>query len=354
VEAAWWMSRTFLSNLATWATVIGWATADPDLSAWPRMLALVVAIVALNGALFIVNDILDADGDKVTAPYLPLPSGLLTLAQAWLAAGVGLLLTAVCLTAAAPSGARLAGGAGLLALAILLSIAYSKVKDFGVVGSITVAFPQSMPAVVAWLLAGGGPVGEALLVLAYLLLASVSNNVLAALRDTDKDPEAGNRTLAVRIGAPAAFRVAAGLAFLAVVPVLVLALTRPGWWSLPFLAAATGIHLYCYPRLLRNFAEPDRGRTQRLADQRLYKLGEYVKHSAVVAAFHPLAGLVSGIVLYACLRGGYHVYNRRLVGGAILRGLGLPHPPQAAPSPQVAQPPQAARSPEEPAGAVRH
>ena len=91
VEAGWWMSRTFLSNLATWAAVIGWVVADPDLGSWGRMLALVVAIIALNGAMFIVNDILDADGDKVTAPYLPLPSGLLSLRQAWFAMSTGLV-----------------------------------------------------------------------------------------------------------------------------------------------------------------------------------------------------------------------------------------------------------------------
>ncbi|EEP70559.1 hypothetical protein MCAG_00886 [Micromonospora sp. ATCC 39149] len=326
VEAAWWMSRTFLSNLATWAALIGWIAADPQLLGWPRMIALVVAVVALNGAMFVVNDILDADGDAVTAPYLPLPSGLLTLRQAWLAAGAGVLVAAVGLVLAARTTGRLLTGAVLLLAGIVLSAAYSKVKDYGIWGSLTVALPQSVPAAVAWVVAGGGPVGEALLVLTYLLLASVSNNVLAALRDVEKDPAAGNRTLAVRIGAPGAFRVAALAGFAALVPVAVLAVARPGWWGLGFAAAGAVIHLLCYPRLLRNFAEPGRDRVQRLADQRLWKLGEYVKHSSVVAVFHPVAGLVCGAVLYACLRGGYRVYRARLVSGAIRRSLANPVP----------------------------
>lgn len=321
VEAAWWMSRTFLSNLATWAAVIGWCAADPDLGSWGRMLSLTVAVIALNGAMFIVNDLLDSEGDEVTAPYLPLPSGLLTRGQAWLAMVAGLVIAVVTVTLAATSGGRLATAAGLLVLGILLSAAYSKVKDFGVWGSITVALPQSMPAVVAWVLAGGGPVGEALLALAYLLLASVSNNILAALRDVEKDPEAGYRTLAVRVGPGWAFRWAAITGFAALVPVVVLAVVRPGWWALAFAAAGLFIQLFCYPRLLRNFTEMDRGRTQRLADQRLWKLGEYIKHGSVIAAFNPLAGLVTTVILYACLRGGYHVYNARLVGGAIRRSL---------------------------------
>lgn len=321
VEAAWWMSRTFLSNLATWAAVIGWLAADPGLASWGRMLALVVGIIALNGAMFIVNDILDADGDAVTAPYLPLPSGLLSLRQAWIAMATGLLISVVTVVVAAPSGGRLAVAAGLLVLGVILSAAYSKVKDFGIWGSLTVALPQSVPAAAAWVLAGGGRVGEALLVLAYLLLASVSNNILAALRDVEKDPEAGYRTLAVRIGATGAFHAAALTGFSALVPVVVLAVTRPGWWALAFAGAGAVIHVFCYPRLLRNFAEPERGRTQRLADQRLWKLGEYIKHSSVIAVFDPVAGLVAGVVLYACLRGGYHVYNIRLVGGAIRRSL---------------------------------
>ena len=325
-EAAWWMSRTFLSNLATWAAVIGWVAADPHLHALGRMAGLVVGIMALNGALFIVNDIIDADGDAVTAPYLPLPSGLLGAGQAWCAAGVGFLAAGLGIYLAAPTGGRLAAAAALLLLAVVLSAAYSKVKAFGVWGSLTVAVPQSMPAVVGWLLAGGGAGGEAALILTYLFLAGLSNNILAALRDVEKDPEAGNRTLAVRIGAPAAFRVAALVSFAALVPVLVLAVVRPGWWALPFAAAAAGIHLSCYRRLLRNFADPERGRTRRLADQRLWKLGEYIKHASVVAAFNPVAGLVSGIVLYACLRGGYHLYNHRLVNGAIRRSLACPVP----------------------------
>jgi 4-hydroxybenzoate polyprenyltransferase len=324
VEAAWWMSRTFLSNLATWAALIGWLAADPELGSGGRMASLVVAIIALNGAMFIVNDILDADGDAVTAPYLPLPNGLLSLRQAWLAVGVGLLIAVLGIVLAAPSPGRLAAAAALILLGIVLSAAYSKAKDFGIWGSITVALPQSIPAVVAWVLAGGGPVDEALLVLAYLLLASISNNILAALRDFEKDPEAGNRTLAVRIGAPGAFRAAALTGFAALVPVVVLAVVRPGWWALAFAGAGSLIHLFCYPRLLRNFAEPERGRTQRLADQRLWKLGEYIKHSSVIAAFHPIAGLVAGVVLYVCLRGGYHVYNIRLVSGAIRHSLSGP------------------------------
>jgi 4-hydroxybenzoate polyprenyltransferase len=332
VEAAWWMSRTFLSNLATWAAVIGWAVADPHLGSWGRMLALVVGIIALNGAMFIVNDILDADGDVVTAPYLPLPSGLLSLRQAWVAMGAGLLIAVVCVAEAGRTSGRLAVAAGLLVLGVILSAAYSKVKDFGIWGSLTVALPQSVPAAAAWVLAGGGPTDQALLVLAYLLLASVSNNILAALRDVEKDPEAGYRTLAVRIGAPGAFRAAAFTGFAALVPVAVLAVIRPGWWGLAFAGAGAVIHLFCYPRLLANFADPERGRTQRLADQRLWKLGEYVKHSSVIAAFNPIAGLVAGVVLYACLRGGYRVYNARLVRGGIRRSLLGPAPVEGEPA----------------------
>jgi len=324
LEAAWWMSRTFLSNLTTWAALVGWVAADPDLTSWGRMAALLVAVTALNGAMFIINDLLDAEGDAVTAPYLPLPSGLLSRRQAWLAMGAGLLTAVLCVLLAAPSAGRLAVAAGLILLGTIPSAGYSKVKDLGIWGSLTVALPQCIAAVVAWVLAGGGPAGELLLVLAYLMLACVSNNILAALRDVEKDPEAGNRTLAVRLGAPRAFRAAALTGFAALAPVLVLAAVRPGWWALVFAGVGAAIHLFCYPRLLRSFADPERDRTQRLADQRLWKLGEYVRHSSVVAAFNPVVGLVAGVVLYACLRGGYRVYNSRLVSGAIHRSLSGP------------------------------
>ncbi|MGH3937704.1 MAG: UbiA family prenyltransferase [Pseudonocardiaceae bacterium] len=321
-EAVWWMSRTLLTNLATWTMVMGWVVADPELDHGLRLAALYVAIVGMNGALFMINDILDAEGDAVTAPYLPLPSGLLTLRQTWIAVGVTAVAAIGSLALASGSTARFGVNLGLVLSGIVLSMVYSKVKDHGLLGSITVAVPQSLPAVIAWVAAGGGAVGSLLLVLAYCLLASVSNNILAGLRDIDRDPEAGNRTLAVRIGAPAAFRVAAILGFTGMVPVVMLAMTvDSGWWAAPYLVVAAGIHALCYPRLIRCFAKPERGRTQRLADLRLFKLGEYVRHSAVVAAFNPIAGLVTGVFLYTCLRGGYTMYNRRLVNGRISRSL---------------------------------
>ncbi len=322
VEAAWWMTRIYLSNINVWPGIMGWLAADrhPPV-AGPVELCL-FALLA-GGALFIVNDIFDAEGDKVTAPYLPLPSGLLNPSQSWVAAGIYLGAGIVALGLSSRTVVHFALAVGITVVASVGSGLYSKVKNDGLFASIVISIPQSLTAVIAWVLAGGGRVWWLLAIVAYCLCACVSNNILAALRDVDLDPVVGNKTFPVRVGGPKAFKVAAGIAMLAVVPVVVLGIAVGGGWpALIIGAAAVTVMGTCYRRTLASFEKPNRGRTGRMKDMKRFKQGEYVRHVAVAAAFSLPWALAAGAVLQASLLIGHRIYTHRLIKGGIARSLG--------------------------------
>ncbi|MQY03731.1 UbiA family prenyltransferase [Actinomadura macrotermitis] len=321
-EALWWMTRIHLSNINMWPAVMGGVAAAHPLGVW-RIVGLVVFTAAAGGALFIVNDILDADGDRVTAPYLPLPSGLVTVGQAWAATGAYFAAGIAALYLACGTPGRFGVAAGLTAATVVLSMAYSKVKDGGVVASVVISIPQTIPAVIAWYLAGGGRPWALALVVVYHLTACVSNNILAALRDVDLDPQVGNRTLPVRLGAARAFRLAAVVAYLALVPVAALSALLPSWTGLPVAAVALVLMAGSHRRTLATFGEPGRGRIQRMADMKVFKSGEFVRHMAVVACFSVPAAAVTGAALYLMLWGGGRVYRARMINGGIRRSLGI-------------------------------
>ena len=325
-EALWWMTRIHLSNINMWPAIFGGIAAQHALSP-VKLIELVVYTAGAGGALFIVNDILDAKGDEVTAPYLPLPSKLVTKTQAWIGAAGYFVVGVIALALACGTVAKLAMAAGITIGTVALSMAYSKVKDEGLVASIAISLPQTAPAVVAWILAGGGRPWVLVLVCAYQLTACVSNNILAALRDVDLDPEVGNLTLPVRLGAARAFRLAAIAAYLAFLPILILAVIVPhGWEGLPVAAVALGIMLSCQRRTQQTFREEGRGRVQRMSDMKTFKTGEYVRHMAVAACLSLPVALVAGLALYLMLRLGARIYAARLIRGGIARGLKIAPP----------------------------
>ncbi len=320
-EATWWMSRILLSNLSIWTMLMGWVAAGPRLDSAhvARLLALYAAFALAGGALFVVNDLMDVEGDKVTAPYLPLPSGLLSRNEARASVAVYFASALIFLYLACARFGLFVTCLAIIVVAAMGSMGYSRYKKEGIVASVLVAVPQTIiPAVIGWLVAGGGSAWRLVAVLSYAVFAGVSNNVLAALRDVDLDASVGNRTLPVRIGAPAAFRLIANLAFAALAVVVVLAATiNSGAWAWPFAVIAGVVLWQGYRLAAARFAQPHRGRRQRMDDLRLFKTGEYVRHAAMVAVFNPVVAIVAFAYLLGGFMIGYRVYHRRLTSGAI-------------------------------------
>jgi 1,4-dihydroxy-2-naphthoate octaprenyltransferase len=138
----------------------------------------------------------------------------------------------------------------------------------------------------------------------------------------DLDAKAGNRTIAVRIGAVAAYRLAVGLALLGSAVAATLALSiHGGWRGLILLAPSVATLAWAYPRAVSTFREPDRGRWQRIADMRATKLAELLRHASVVAVYTlPTAiALAAGLELMLVL--GTWLYGARVVAGGLRRSL---------------------------------
>ncbi|MCU1644936.1 MAG: hypothetical protein JWN03_5211 [Nocardia sp.] len=316
------MTRIHLSNINIWPAFMGWAAAEatgPGGNA-PRDIVLLALFCALSGgSLFIVNDILDEEGDHVTAPYLPLPAGIITRKASWAWAAVYLIAAFVVLGFAAHTVPRFMLALGIMLGAVVASVAYSKVKDDGIVASVMVTIPQTVPAVIAWIFASGGAWWALASIICYCVLACISNNILAALRDVDLDASVGNMTVAIRLGAPAAYRLAAMLGFASAIPVVVSGIVHGTWWWLPFEVFGLGVMAANYGSTYRAMCEPDRGRLTRMADMKRFKSGEFWRHAGMVAVFSPVTALIAGAVMFTLLRGGGRVYVKRVVGGGIRR-----------------------------------
>jgi 4-hydroxybenzoate polyprenyltransferase len=213
MEALFWMTRPSSAVIGLLA-VPGWlaASAPPGFG---RMSAMVAAVMLGRMIVNIVNDILDEEKDRITAPELPLPSGLVTLPQAALTAGFLLLCVLALLFVAggSPRGFFLAAG-GIAAGGLLIGC-YSFVKPYAI-ASMTVTGGAFVSApVAAWLVAGGGVSPQICAVVLYAFLRGLGANVFSTLRDVDVDGKVGNYSVAVRLGPERALKLGVLLEVLA-------------------------------------------------------------------------------------------------------------------------------------------
>ena len=135
------------------AAVVRWpnaliAGAGVALGAWwagarvddGRVLAAIVAALALAAFANTVNDLHDIEIDRVAHPRRPLPSGAMTERMAWRVAGAAAVIALAAAAIARP-------GLGLLTAVILGSMyAYSRtLKRLGLPGNLLVAVIASLP-----------------------------------------------------------------------------------------------------------------------------------------------------------------------------------------------------------------
>ncbi|MFG1945425.1 UbiA family prenyltransferase [Nonomuraea sp. NPDC048826] len=334
VEASLWMGRVHLLGQQTFI-LIGWyAAVAPDGTPDPLpLIGLCTFLFFGFVALQILNDVKDVEGDRITAPYLPLPSGLLSvrtaarLAVAYMGVGLlALLLTLPHLFWVVVILATTGAAAGIL-------VAYSKLKGQGVLASaiITVAF--ALPLLWAWFVAGGGDPIVLVTLVFYTQVTYFSGNIIAALHDVDLDERAGNTTFPVRVGAPRAFRFMVGVAGVGWLLVPVIALLGPyGMWALPFIVPGLALLAVSYRRMLRTLQVPDRGRLRRIDDLGPMKVSDQFRNAAVLAVFAPWVALVAFAVIQAIAWSGHYLYMWRIVRGGLVRslaqetGAGLPGP----------------------------
>src|SRR6478609_11420678 len=79
LEGGFWLTRpqSIFSKvpmaLAAWT--IGWGDTT---NSSVKLVFLVLLLMVLQALLFVINDINDAEGDRISAPYMPIPSGAIT------------------------------------------------------------------------------------------------------------------------------------------------------------------------------------------------------------------------------------------------------------------------------------
>lgn len=148
LEASLWMGRVHLQGLLMFIFMGWWAGAAPGESASLVPLAGLCAFVVLgSAAMQIVNDLGDIEGDRVTAPYLPLPAGLLTQRAAGLAACGYLGAGSFVLWWTLPHWRWFVVVLAMVAASLAAFRLYSAVKPLGVITSVIIAFPMGFPLI---------------------------------------------------------------------------------------------------------------------------------------------------------------------------------------------------------------
>lgn len=289
-----------------------------------ELLAAVLATVLAGGLAVVINDILDREKDEVTAPELPLPSGVVTLSQALVFAVVLAFCT---ITLWALASATFLGW--VLALFVsgaggVLVVLYSFVKPYGLVGPLVGGLAYSTIPVAAWSAAGGGigpyPIE---IVVVYAVLIGTGGIIHAAIRDVDTDAEVGNRTVAVRLGAERALLLGTGFYLCSTVCV--------AWAGIVSSHAAAGVAfslataltvLYAHLTAHRQMTGSAPGRVMRVNAMRPATRSRLACHLAMIAIVSPIlaaaVGAISLVVLPLQIAG----YRARIYRGGLREELG--------------------------------
>lgn len=192
------------------AVLVGEAIALGRLpSATDAIFGFLTAFLLLAGTM-VLNDIEDAQIDKINSPQRPIPSGRVGIREAY-------ALSAVLSILAVLSSAILGLLTFLTALVALALMAYynTRGKKTGLLGNAVVSFNVALP-----FFFGGLAVNNLrpLLFIFFLLafLANMAREIAKGISDIAGDSSKGVRTVAVTMGPKSAARLSAGLFSIAV------------------------------------------------------------------------------------------------------------------------------------------
>ena len=191
----------FASGAATAAGAAPPEAWNPDLLIFP-LIGLVMAAV-LNAASNALNQIYDLDIDRVNKPKRPLPSGRLTIRDAWIFTLVSYVVALVLAWLVEPAGRHECFWIVVVATAItvLYSVPPLRTKRLGIWANVTIAIPRGVLLKVAgWsavkTIAGTEPWFIGGIFGLFLLGASTTKD----FADMDGDRRGGCRTLPIIYG----------------------------------------------------------------------------------------------------------------------------------------------------------
>lgn len=315
VETCFWMARPAVIADCIFYVACGWFTSQSTFRL--NLLAAVLAAWLARGGGLILNDVFDYPKDKVTAPAMPLPAGLIGVRAAmW--TGIIMIASAValCMVFAVNETGRY--GIPLATLAsLVLTYLYSRFKASGVWASLAISIQVSFAAVFGWLVAGAGHPVQFAIIFATLTIFGVRQNIIAGLRDIDSDPKVGNRTTAVRLGLSGSVVATLVLAAVCAVVLAGVSLARNNLVGAIFAVAAGAVALASIPGMRDRFVADEQGtRASRSVDLR--KLAGRCYGVAIAFPFivSPWAALAVLAFHQIALRVLAPLQKRRVVDGA--------------------------------------
>ena len=173
----------------------------PSLLAAPLIGSAMAAL--LNGGNNALNQIYDLDIDRVNKPKRPLPSGRLTIRQAWIFSAITYTLALILAWLVAPGGRHECFW--LVAIAVVCTFLYSippaRTKRLGIWANVTIAIPRgTLLKVAGWssvkTIAGVEPWYIGAIFGLFLLGATTTKD----FADMDGDRRGGCRTLPIQYG----------------------------------------------------------------------------------------------------------------------------------------------------------
>lgn len=301
----------------------GWLAATAP---YAGLAALVGAVMAGRAIANLVNDLLDEEKDRTTAPELPLPSGLVTRP---VAIGTALALVALQLAlvwiATEGRDTFLLGVGGCAACGGLVGL-YSLVKPYAGAAMVVTGLAYMSCPVTAWLVAGGSWSTEVGLVFLYGFLRGVGANVFSTYRDVDRDGGVGNRSVAVRLGAERAFALGVLVEAMAVVCVFGVAVVRDEvLLGAAVLVVSLALFAFAWRATVRRRAASATGEDR---DLLILPVRVARNHAAIVIVQSLALGLVAVGVTVTCFAL-ETLYTRRIIKGGLRRSLGGSTTPEA-------------------------
>ncbi|HDI86387.1 MAG TPA: hypothetical protein ENF83_03150, partial [Candidatus Korarchaeota archaeon] len=189
--------------MAAIGPIVGWTTVRVDISRDLLLAAIVPPLVLMAGNA--VNDYFDVEIDRINKPWRPIPSGVVSRAEAMLTyASLSLVATAIAFL----QGLALGLMAAAFSAAYLLYAA--RVKATGLPGNLLVSLGVACTLLYGALAAGDLPVKVVL----FSLIAFTSNTareLVKGVEDLPGDSALGLKTFAITAGVEATRRVIIGL-----------------------------------------------------------------------------------------------------------------------------------------------
>ena len=202
-----------------------------------------------------INQIYDLEVDKVNKPHFPLPSGVLSVAQAWvisIGTGLGAILLGFCVL---PTSTNIVFSLGMVLVSIVYSVPWFGVRKSAWIPKLMGVFVRGalwplVSYIGACQIAGGATDHSEYLgfILSFAILFCIGMNTFEDIPDIEGDRRYGYASIAQELGPINTSYICFGAFFLAYTFLIFLQFLSPHLFriSLGILVSATLLSLFCF------------------------------------------------------------------------------------------------------------